>query len=41
MVNLKVTKNVLIEHPSSVFKDNPALLLKAVEQWVLPEGDRQ
>ena len=34
-------KNVLIEHPASEFKDNPALLLKAVEQWVLPEGDKQ
>ena len=32
-------KNVLIEHPSSVFKGNPSLLLKAVEQWVLPEGE--
>ena len=30
-------KNVLIEHPSSVFKGNPSLLLKAVEQWILPE----
>lgn len=29
-------KNILIENPVSVFKDNPALLLKAVEQWVLP-----
>ena len=31
-------KNILIENPVSVFKDNPALLLRAVEQWVLPEG---
>lgn len=30
-------KNILIEHPASVFKDNPSLLLKAVEQWILPE----
>ena len=34
-------KNVLIEHPASVFKDNPSLLLKAVEQWVLPEGEKE
>ena len=39
MVNLKVTENILIENPVSVFKDNPALLLRAVEQWVLPEGE--
>lgn len=32
-------KNVLIEHPSSVFKGDPSLLLKAVEQWVLPENN--
>lgn len=32
-------KNVLIEHPSSVFKDNPTLLLRSVEQWILPEGE--
>jgi hypothetical protein len=30
-------KNILIEHPVSVFKNNPTLLLKAVEQWILPE----
>lgn len=30
-------KNVLIEHPVSVFKDNPALLLKAVSKWILEE----
>ena len=30
-------KSILIEHPISVFKDNPALLVKVVEQWVLPE----
>lgn len=28
-------KNVLIEHPVSVFKDNPALLKKAVEKWII------
>ena len=28
-------KNVLIEHPVSVFKDNPALLLKAVGKWII------
>jgi uncharacterized protein YnzC (UPF0291/DUF896 family) len=28
-------KNVLIEHPVSVFKDNPTLLLKAVEKWII------
>lgn len=28
-------KNVLIEHPVSVFKDNPELLLKAVEKWII------
>ena len=32
-------KNVLLENPVSVFKDNPALLLRAVEQWILPEGE--
>lgn len=32
-------KNVLIEHPASVFKGNPELLLRAVSQWVLPEGE--
>ena len=28
-------KNVLIEHPVSVFKDNPSLLKKVVEKWVI------
>jgi len=28
-------KNVLIEHPASVFKDNPELLLKAVGKWII------
>ena len=33
-------KSILIEHPISVFKDNPTLLVKVVEQWVLPvEGE--
>jgi hypothetical protein len=32
-------KNILIEHPASVFKDNPSLLLKAVEQWILPDAE--
>ena len=41
MVNLKVIKNVLIEHPASVFKGNPELLLKAVSQWVLPVDENK
>lgn len=28
-------KNILIEHPVSVFKDNPILLLRAVEKWII------
>ena len=34
-------KNVLIEHPASVFKGNPELLLKAVSQWVLPDDENK
>ena len=28
-------KNVLIEHPVSVFKDNPQLLKKVVDKWII------
>ena len=35
--DINALKNVLIEHPVSVFKDNVKLLQKVVDKWVLGE----
>ena len=35
--DINALKNVLIEHPASVFKDNVKLLQKVVDKWVLGE----
>lgn len=40
MVGINSLKNILLEHDASFFKDNPELLLKVVEQWILPKEEK-